>query len=276
MTIDRETERVPQENPWGQGDVVRVEWPDGETGPQFGAVINADCDLEHGKIDGVIAFLPIYRFHDYLAEFWAKGHNREVCRSASQAALKLAGDSDEAALHTWLSTTEATAVASSIAKYKKLKVANATKLERHLERLSICLDTERTEIAKFRDICRSDPKPETYARAQINSAKKSMGESHFLISDIVDDPSVGFVIRMRRIYTILEEYCFKSKREQMSKSQGNSPTAVRVARLTERYRFKVLQLFSQQYSRIGLPDEMTELGDLVVDDLVANFAGDQI
>jgi len=61
----------------------------------------------------------------------------------------------------------------------------------------------------------------------------------------------------------------------MSKSQGDKPTAVRVARLTERYRFKVLQLFSQQYSRIGLPDEITELSELVIDDLVAEFTGDE-
>jgi hypothetical protein len=103
-----------------------------------------------------------------------------------------------------------------------------------------------------------------------------MGDGHFFISELIDDANVGFVVRMRRIYTLPEADYFVSTSEQRSRSEGDRPTAVRVGRLTGLYRFKILQLFAQQYSRIGLPDEVTALGSLAIDDLVEQFAGVRI
>ncbi|RUX78136.1 hypothetical protein EOA25_38970 [Mesorhizobium sp. M2A.F.Ca.ET.040.01.1.1] len=100
-----------------------------------------------------------------------------------------------------------------------------------------------------------------------------MGDGHFFISEIIDDTNVGFVVRMRRIYTLPEVDYFVSTSVQRSRSDGARPTAVRAGRLTGLYRFKLLQLFAQQYSRIGLPDEVTALGALAIDDLVEQFAG---
>jgi len=108
----RETERVLQESSWGQGDLIRIEWPEDESGPKFGVVINADCDLEHGKTDDVFAFLPIYTFKAYLSLFWVNGHIQEVTKSATQASLGLADDSDDAALHAWLRTSDAASVSA--------------------------------------------------------------------------------------------------------------------------------------------------------------------
>ena len=130
-----------------------------------------------------------------------------------------------------------------------------------------------SDINKFHALCTAADDPASYARSQITNAKKSMGEGHFFVSELVDDHSVGFVIRMRRIFTLPEEDYFVATSDQMSKSQGDRPTAVRIARLTELYRFKVLQLFTHQYSRIGLPDEVTALSTLAIDDLVSHFAG---
>ncbi|WP_439541222.1 hypothetical protein [Hyphomicrobium sp.] len=236
-------------------------------------MINADCDLAHQKTDGVVAFLPIYSFHDYLSQFWAPGHIQEVVDHATQAVLKLADDSDAAVLHAWLKSSGAEAVCFSIVRYKGLKKSQSDQLDRELRRLAICLDAAQAPIIRFRHLCSAAPDPASYARTHITSAKKAMGEGHFVFSDLVDDQSVGFVIRMRRIYTMPEGDCFVSTSEQMSRSQGDRPTAVRVARLTERYRFKVLQLFSQQYARIGLPDDVTALSALVIDDLVVTFSG---
>lgn len=273
MGVQRETERVVQQNPRGQGDIIKIEWPEGEKGPRLGVVINADCDLANGKTDGIVAFLPIYPFHDYLSQFWAPSYIQEIITAATQNVLKLAGDTDRAGLHTWVRTSGIEAVGSAITNYKCLKKAQIEQLNNELRRLAICLDTEQTAITQFRHICGIAPAPAAYARTQITNAKKAMGEGHFFISDLVDEKSVGFVIRMRRIYTIPELDYFVSTSGQMSESQGDRPTAVRVARLTERYRFKVLQLFSQQYSRIGLPDDVTELSALAIDDLVVKFSG---
>ncbi|MCB0361003.1 MAG: hypothetical protein KDD44_15245, partial [Bdellovibrionales bacterium] len=77
----------------------------------------------------------------------------------------------------------------------------------------------------------------------------------------------------RRIYTLPVAQYFVSESEQKSQSTGDRPTAVRIARLTELYRFRLIQLFAYQFSRVGLPDEVTALSALAVDDLVQRFAG---
>src|SRR5690606_4470775 len=117
-------------------------------------------------------------------------------------------------------------------------------------------------------LCANASDPVTYAKTHITAAKKTMGDGHFFISELIDDTNVGFVVRMRRIYTLPEVDYFVSTSEQRSQSEGDRPTAVRVGRLTGLYRFKLLQLFAQQYSRIGLPDDVTALGSLAIDDLV--------
>ncbi|MFC3163726.1 hypothetical protein [Ciceribacter thiooxidans] len=253
---------------------MRFEWPDGETGPDLGVIINADCDLMHGKTDGVIALLPIYSFYDYLRFFWAPSYMHEVIAASTQAILKLANDDDATALHDWLTTAGVEKVSSSIAMHNGLKKGQVEQLGRELKRLAVCLDAGQDAIMRFQQLCHAAADPAGYARTQISSAKKAMGEGHFFISDLIDEQSVGFVIRMRRIYTVPEHNYFTATSEQMSKSQGTRVTAVRVAKLTELYRVKVLQLFSQQYSRIGLPDDVTALSSLAIDDIVAKFSGE--
>jgi hypothetical protein len=217
--------------------------------------------------------LPIYSFHDYLTHFWAQGHIEEVISSATQAVLRISEDNNQSGLHEWLRSSGYEAVLASIVDYKALKPNKASQLDNELRRLEIALNDCHPHIERFRLICGASPDPAAYARNQITNAKKAMGDGHFFISDLVDDKSVGFVVRMRRIYTLPEHDYFVSTSEQRSKSQGTRVTAVRVARLTELYRFKVLQLFAQQYSRIGLPDDVTALSALAIDDLVATFSG---
>jgi hypothetical protein len=268
-----ETERVAQKEPWAQGDIVQIEWPEGSTGPALGIVMNADCDLAHGRTDGVFAIVPVYPFSDYLAKFWAPGHIDDMIASATRSALEVIEDDDTAALHTWLRNDGSEHVATALVASKKLKKNQAEKLERDLGKLVICLDESASLIARFQALCRADSNPAKYARTQITAAKTAMGDGHFFISDLVEHPSVGFVVRMRRIYTLPERDMFQSISNQRSASSGDRPTAVRIARLTELYRVKVVQVFAQQYSRIGLPDEISALGALAIDDLVASLTG---
>lgn len=275
MGNHKETERASHQEPRGQGDIIRLEWPDGLEGPPLGIVLNADCDLAHGKTDGVIAYVPIYPFRDYLANFWAAGHVAEIAGVATQAVLKLTGDSEPDALHSWLQSSGPGDVAIKISEFQNLKKKDSDQLAVELRRLAVCLDTSLSPIDRFQALCASASNATAYAKTHITAAKKAMGDGHFFISEMIDDTNVGFVVRMRRIYTLPEVDYFVSTSEQMSQSEGNRPTAVRVGRLTGLYRFKVLQLFAQQYSRIGLPDEITALGSLAIDDLVEQFAGVQ-
>ena len=63
-----------------------------------------------------------------------------------------------------------------------------------------------------------------------------------------------------------------STSSQRANSDGKSTTAVRFARLTPLYQFKVAQLFAQQFSRIGLPDDITALADVAVEVLVSKLS----
>jgi hypothetical protein len=173
----------------------------------------------------------------------------------------------------WLIASGPERVGKQIAALRKLKKGAVAQLERELHRVAICLDEQTPAIEKFHRLCAAASDPRAYARTQITSAKKALGDGHFFVSDLVDHPAVGFVVRMRRIYTLPEEDYFTSRSEQLSRSEAERPTAFRIGRLTELYRFKALQLFALQYSRIGLPDEVTALGALAIDDLVAEFAG---
>ncbi|ODT77378.1 MAG: hypothetical protein ABS76_26690 [Pelagibacterium sp. SCN 64-44] len=87
-----------------------------------------------------------------------------------------------------------------------------------------------------------------------------------------DQSEIGYVVRMRRVYSLPESSVFTNLAEQLSHTSGNYTTAFRCARLAPMYKYKVVQLFAQQFSRIGLPDDVTALSALVVDDLVANIA----
>lgn len=274
MTAKRETERVQPTEVRAQGDIIRIEHAHPSTDPTLGVVINADCDLANGKLDGVIAYLPMYPFKDYVARFWAPGHVAEVRDQATSKVIKTLGDEGDAAenLHAWIVTDGAEAVGSALAKSPRLKRSQIAGLIHDIRRLAITLEDEVNPFSRFLALCRAEPDGSAYARTHLAAARKAMGEGHFQISDLIEHPDIGFVIRMRRIYTIPEGLCFRSQAEQLSRSGGGETTAVRIGRLTELYRFKVAQLFAQQFSRIGLPDEITALGTLAIEDIAAEVA----
>lgn len=271
MTGKRETERVLPVESLAQGDIIRIEHIGPSREPALGVVINADCDLANGKLDGAIAYLPMYPFKDYIARFWAPGHVAEVRSSATSKIIETIGDEGTAAesLHAWVKTDGAEAVGATLAKSPKLKKGQLASITHEVRRLAIALDDGDDPLFRFLSLCRAEKDAQAYARRHLGAARKAMGEGHFLISDLVEHPDIGFVIRMRRIYTIAEERCFRSTAEQLARSGGSETTAVRICRLTELYRFKVAQLFAQQFSRIGLPDDITALGSLAIDDIVA-------
>lgn len=271
---ERETERASSIDERSQGDIIRLEYFDGEGSPGLGVVINADCDLAHQRLDGVITYLPIYSFKDYLSQFWAPGHVRTIEEAATRAVLDLLGDSvgDGPSLHAWILSSGHHAVAETLSKVEGVRKAQIPQLTRDIARLAVTLEREKPSYERFSALCQAEPEPSAHARKQILAAKKAMGDGHFFISELVDHDGIGFVIRMRRIYSIPEELCFRTFAEQQASSGANDTTAVRIGRLTPLYRFKVLQLFAQQFSRVGLPDHVTALSDLAIDDLVAAIA----
>lgn len=275
MTIDKETERVERDDDLRQGDILRLEYPDGQ--PQvagLGVVINADCDLAHGKTDGVIAYLPVYTFREYLERFWAPGFINSATSAAALKVLELAKmePRHEGELCSWLSLAPPTKVAAGLKGLPQVKKGIAHHIDEQIQRLSICLNESESPFERFGRLCRLESDGPKQAKRQILAAKNALGDGHFFISDLVNHDAVGFVIRMRRIYTIDADCCFTSIAMKMTLSDGTRPSGVRFASLTPIYQFKLAQLFALQFSRIGLPDEITNLGELAVDDLVSQVS----
>lgn len=83
-----ETEAVSPNVPFHQGDIIRLEIDERVADPAFGLIINADCDLMHCKIDGVVSYLPVYSFSYYFERFWIPSYvssrRLEILTSISQ------------------------------------------------------------------------------------------------------------------------------------------------------------------------------------------------
>jgi hypothetical protein len=271
----QETESVSPAEPFSQGDVVRIVDADGNRAdPPYGIIINADCDLAHCKIDGVVAYVPVFPFLAYFEKFWipkfADTRRKELADAiANHCDLNL--DQYEA-LFGWLKEEPWETVTSKICSTYSVKfpdlqnkirelwlIINATKFDWEL------LDT----LVGFQ----KGNKEEFLAR-QAKRALKSLGEGHFFLNEISGLPNVGFVARMRRIYSLDSESVFSSQAAFLCRSQTSGLFGIRIAKLTSLYRFKVAQLFALQFSRIGLPDEITSLNEIAVEAAVSNVRGD--
>ena len=268
-----ETERPDFNDGYRQGDIIRIErTASGQ--PSLGVIINADCDLENKKIDGVIAYLPIFKFSEYFEEFYLEGYFDETVKSIStrlSQELELK-EKDLPDLLRWISADDADAIVTKICSERNTSEKNRAALKKSVAQVKHCLDLLSDRMKKFTLLCTLENEPLSYAKKHISAARKAMGEGHFFVSEIVGEEDIGFVVRMRRIYTIEAQNCYRSVAGQISGSDGSEQTAVRTARLTPLYAFKVAQLFAQQYSRVGLPNEIMELGSLAIDDLVTRIS----
>jgi hypothetical protein len=270
---DLETRSVRSSEDWRQGDIIVIEPIVGESEtspPSVGVVINADCDLAHNKLDGVLAYLPIYTYAEYLESFWAPEFIKISLNNSIRSALEKIGvaesDAEKESLIRWIDQTDLEDVLSTMETKLKGKVA------KDLTRIKISLNSSISYLDRFSLLSQEEAKPEDYLKRHLDAAYKQMGEGHFFINDINHLPDIGYVVRMRRIYTISTENCFKSQSEQQAKSDGKSVTARRIARLSSLYQFKIAQLFAHQYSRIGLPDEISNLNQTVMK-LIAETLG---
>lgn len=264
----QETERAKPADDFRQGDIIRFEDGRAQVPPSdLGVIINADCDLVHGRLDGVIAYLPIYPFQTYLTRFWAPSFLEALRRTHLHRVRDICGLNEDEAndLLRWLDDTSIQDACDRLSTTFGLSRKNISQLTEHLETLVYIVDSDRDPYSVFIWYCHRTKDPEKFARAQIKQAYENMGNGHFFVSEIVGDAEIGFVVRMRRIYTIDVTCCFPSQSSRLSSTGGSKLTAVRIARLSSPFRFKLAQLFACQFSRIGLPDDITSLSSLAIE-----------
>ncbi len=251
-----------------QGDILSFEPKEGP--PRYGVIINADCDLSNSKHDGVIAYLPMYEFAEYLQIFWAPRFVEEqIASKRKQLADKFDVSSSEIEdLISWLRLEAAEIVAAAFGSERSLKGKQIEELKTALSSLkALCRDSE-SAFDKFCRACREDKEAERFTRKRVEEAHKNMGDGHFFVSEVADLPRLGFVVRMRRIYSIPQSQCFRTRAEALAAASGTAPVATRIASFAAPYRYRIAQLFAQQFSRIGLPDEITSLSEIALSDVV--------
>jgi hypothetical protein len=272
-----ETQRVEPAEELRQGDILQLQRSyGGDDYPALGVIINADCDLAHGKLDGVISYLPIYSFREFFSRFYAPAAVRAE-KNNTITFLKEAFELDDTEcdnLEQWLRSTAPDIVAEKMLGTASINKKHHDGILSKLIKLSNCIDKSNTSLGIFRKFCAQDKNPKAYAKRHIEEAKKKTADGHLFVSEIVGQPEVGFVVRMRRIYTIDVNTCFTSYAQNQSLGGNLSESAVRVACFSSLYTFRIAQLFAQQFSRIGLPDELIELGELAISDLVSQLSGD--
>jgi len=257
-----------------QGDILKLHRPD-EFSQDFsyGVLINADCDMENKKNDGVIAFLPIYKFEEYLDKFWVNNFKQMQLNNAKSALIKrLEKEKDFDDLCNWIrslsSIDETKDVAISL--HEKLKFKKAEELEALLQKiyysLSLC-NSAATILKQYAP----QQAPKEFIEAQLNAAKKGIGEGNLFFSEIKGVRDLGFVIRSNRIYSISEKQCHKEFSQFQAYGSDKETNVYRIGKFSAIYQMKIAQTFAYQYSRIGLSNEITNLSTIAIDALCHKF-----
>ena len=269
-----ETEYISSDAPFGQGDIIQL--GKRPRPPHLGVVINADCDLLHHKTDGVCSYLPIYSFEEYLLEFWIdqflESQKHQILTQIAQTIDQPTTELDT--LKIWLESDDHAAIPDRLTEELELKPKAQSTLTKLVERYTATFSSEKLPIQNFETLCRAQKNPINFARNQLTAACKDMGEGHLFINEIYGHSQLGYVVRLRRIYSIQSTNYYRSEYELLKTPSSHIDCALRIARLTTLMRSRLIQLFVHHFARVGLPDEINDFRQLIVDDVATTFMGE--
>lgn len=175
-----ETEFRRLSEPLRQGDIIKLD-DFSNLDHELGTVINADCDLNHGKIDGVIAYLPIYSFDAYLRQFWVGDFIQAEVMNARQDLSRTIPLSEREIdeLLTWMRSSSLDDISESLQGHFEVKGKQVSTLKDKLLKLkTLALADDAFEA--FQGLCRSQPNPKSWTRKKLEDAKKKHGRWSFL------------------------------------------------------------------------------------------------
>jgi len=261
----RETERAAPKDPILQGDIVEILDSLGlPADPPYGIVINADCDLAHCKTDGVISYVPAYPFTQYFLKFWLPSfietRRRELLKSIVDVCAVCANQHSE--LELWIRDEDPADITKKLSQTYSVKLTQIASKINELSAITKSKDIDWNLLLKLVSIQGQQANDAIAKFSKI--ALKNLGEGQFFINEICNLETIGFVVRLRRIYSLPECNFYATKSNFLVESNSGYHNAIRVSRLTEIYKFKLAQIFAHQFSRIGLPDELTELNEIAV------------
>lgn len=262
-----ETELVASPEKFRQGDIIQIvhSHRDASHTGNLGIVINADCDLEHCKLDGSVSFLPVYDFRTYFCVFWLPDYFQARQRELLKSLQSLCGSTEEECntLVDWIKADGWSAVSRKLCAEFSLK---SSAVDAKLKELSLITQSKVHDEKLVGSICEEIGQPPSSTVKKLgNLALRNLGDGGFFINEIVGLQEVGYVVRLKRVQSMALGSLYHSVADHACNADLNLESAYRIARLTERYRFKVAQLFASQFSRIGLPDDITDLNNFAVE-----------
>jgi hypothetical protein len=207
----QETEFVRPTDAFLQGDILRiVDTNENPSMPPYGIVINADCDLAHFKIDGVVSYIPLFPFETYFAAFWVptfiEARRIELLDALAQICALSRGQLDP--LEEWLREEGVQQVACQLADTYQVKSAI---LIPKLQELELISQTKHFDLRLLHKLIRIQHLKIGDALAKYaKRALKSLGEGSFFLNEIVGVVQIGFVARMKRVYSLDVSFVFRS------------------------------------------------------------------
>jgi len=270
----QETEAAPHAEPFRQGDIIRlVDRDEKEIDPPIGIIINADCDLANCKIEGVVAYISVLPFEQHFRRYWIPNFIDDRFRTLAKSIEDACGLDCQAfgELEDWVREEPHELVAKRLAETYSAKEKKLLPLLQELSEISRSPSRDSTLLLKMLGI-QGRNKHDTLTK-YAKDALRSLGDGYFFLNEIAGLPAIGFVARLRRIHSIGDHLLFPSLSDLRIADVVADVRAVRIARLTDLYRFRLAQLFAYQFSRIGLPDEVIALNDVAVQAAVSNLGG---
>lgn len=272
-----ETEKPKLNEIFIQGDIVRLcDRNESPIDPNYGVILNADCDLAHGKFDNFIALLPIYSIKKYFDKFLLPNYLIQIKENyyGELSSILSLSDSEISDLRDWLKSEDQESICNSICKQNEISKSDANRLRKFIEKLAILENDDQDSVKIFRNLSNLENNPERFIEKRILETFRNIGDGHYQISEITGERDVGFVVRMRRIFTIQFEHCFYSTSDFVSSDCTGDVNAIRIARLKEPFRFRLAQVFASHFTRIGLPEEVYEMQNFAKTFFAEQFYGD--
>ena len=202
--------------------------------------------------------------HDKIDEF-RNQLLQKILRSIEQPKSSLT------ALESWISSSDYTTIIQNLREELSLSKKCCTNLALYVRQYVDAFKLSKTPTESLQCICNFQNDPRRYLNRQLKDAYKNLSHGHLFVNEIFGIRELGFVIRLRRIYSISQKNFFKSETELRISSISESRCAIRIAQLSPQFQYKLLQLFANQFSRIGLPDEFAELHELIIDEASAQL-----
>jgi hypothetical protein len=265
---------LPKEAPIRQGDVIGFwDWSTRKPTERFGLVITADCDIAQERAFDSICYLRIIPVPDYLHLFWAPrmlvANRRKWLRVCAQDAVSIFGARET-------TTTFSADIVEQLVAEGRLDQVRQKLLECAVERehrlikrfglvdslfqISPALGSDCfTRLIDAEHIWReAGDRVETLGRLNTAARNHLRGNPQSVafirsipeIDEVGGSPGYAILLDQMNVWPLNSiTFSFDVARQKPNEM------AYRLGRLSDRYKYAVIQQFAYLFQRIGLPDE---------------------